>query len=426
METGRPVLEEAFSADVQLNPFFYLCHLTWVSNLEMRENLHGWNQRFSLSAIASLNAFFLLAEWKGRWHDLIELSVYVQGEFFCPLSWEPYLIMHAPKFQNSPFIKKSKITLDRKWIAVKPDLIKKKCNLFEKVSDCEDFNFRNPVYVVVEVNQFAFTDDSRIFLYITTNKSLEALILKTGSILSSVSGLIPLHLEPGNQAGFFFRANQMERIILIKDFPTSLLRFLLFSCEAKQIEMAFFSFDNQVFLENTSVLLKQTKTADSDSMSCQSSRVNHATKYIFCSSALGEKLMARERGGEILLFFGDKATPVVVRAADHECRVTSLTFSVDGASLLFCTQMADSSPCFFVWDVHKEVLMEFFDSPLGFQPVHCWCFSRDEKKLIICVAYQISIFEYDKQPLCSLLTLEPPGPLREFDKNNPLHSVDRQ
>ena len=416
METGRPVLEEAFSADVQLNPFFYLCHLTWVSNLEMRENLHGWNQRFSLSAIASLNAFFLLEEWKGRWHDLREPSVSVQGEFFCPLSWEPYLIMHAPKFQNSPFIMKSKITLDRKWIAVKPDFIKQKCNLFERVSDCEDFNFRNPTYVVVEVNQFAFTDDSRIFLYITTNKSLEALILKTGSILSSVSGLIPLHLEPGNQAGFFFRANQMERIILIKDFPTSLLRFLLFSCEAEQIEMAFFSFDNQVFLENTSVLLKQTKTADSDTVSCQSSPVNHATKYIFCSSALGEKLMARERGGEILLFFGDKATPVVVRAADHDGRVTFLTFSVDGALLLFCTQMADSSPRFFVWDVQLQVLMASFDSPLGFQPVHCWCFSRDEKKLIICGAFQISIFEYDKQPLCSLLTLEPPGPFREFDK----------
>ena len=63
-------------------------------------------------------------------------------------------------------------------------------------------------------------------------------------------------------------------------------------------------------------------------------------KYIFCSSALGEKLLARERGDEISLFFGDKATPVVVRAADHECRVTFLTFSVDGASLLFCTQMA--------------------------------------------------------------------------------------
>ena len=60
--------------------------------------------------------------------------------------------------------------------------------------------------------------------------------------------------------------------------------------------------------------------------------------------------------------------------------------------------------------------MASFDSPLGFQPVHCWCFSRDEKKLIICGAFQISIFEYDKQPLCSLLTLEPPGPFREFDK----------
>ena len=416
VETGRPFLEEAFSADVQLNPFFYLCHLiTWVSNLEMRGNLHGWNQRFSLSVIASLNAFFLLEEWKGRCHDLGEPRVSLQGEFLSPLPLEPYLIMHAPKFQNSPFITRSKITLDRKWIAVKPDLNNEKCNLFERVSDCEDFNFQNPIYVVVEVNQFAFTDDSRIFLYITTNKSLEALILKTGSILSSFSGLIPLHLEPGNQAGFFFRANQMERIILIKDFPTSLLRFLLFSYEAKQIEMAFFSFNNQVFLENISVLLKQTKTADSDMVSCQSSLVKHATKYIFCSSALGEKLLAKERG-DVILFFGDKATPVLVRAADHECRVTFLTFSVDGASLLFCTQMADSYPCFFVWDVHKKVLMASFDSPLGFQPVHCWCFSRDEKKLIICGAFQISIFEYDKQPLCSFLTLEPPGPFREFDK----------
>ena len=416
VETGRPALEEAFSADVQLNPFFYLCHLTLVSNLETTENLHGWNQRFSLGAVASLNAFFLLKELRGRCQGPGNHDVSFHGKFFGPLSWEPYLIMHAPEFQNCPFIKNSKITLDRKWIAVRPDLNNKKYNLFERVSDCEDFNFQNPIYVVVEVNQFAFTDDSRIFLYITTNKSLEALILKTGSILSSVSGLIPLHLEPGNQAGFFFRANQMERIILIKDFPTSLLRFLLFSSEAKQIEMAFFSFDNQVFLEDTSVLLKQTLTVDSDLVSCVSSPVNHATKYIFCFSALGEKLMASERGAEILFFFGDKATSLVVRAADCECRVTFLTFSVDGALLLFCTQMADSSSCFFVWDVQLKVLTASFDSPLGFQPVHCWCFSRDEKKLIICGAFQISIFEYDKQPLCSFLTLEPPGPFREFDK----------
>ena len=409
VETGRPALEEAFSADVQLNPFFYLCHLTWVSNFEMTKNLHGWNQRFSLSAVASLNAFFLLKVFRERYQDLGE-----HGHFFEPLSWEPYLIMHAPEFQNSPFINKSKITLDHKWIAVKPNLYNENCKLFKRVSDRKAFNFQNPIYVVVEVEQFAFTDDSRIFFYITRNESLEALILKTGSILSSVSGLIPLRLESGNQAGFFFRANQMERIfILIKDFPTSLLRFLLFSSEAKQIEMAFFSSDK---LEDASMLLKQTKTVDSDLVSCVSSPVNHATKYIFCFSALGKKLMASERGAEILFLSGGKATPVVVRAANCECRVTFLTFSVDGALLLFCAQMADSSPCFFVWDVQLKVLTASFDSPLGFQPVHCWCFSRDEKKLIICGAFQISIFEYDKQPLCSLLTLEPPGPFREFDK----------
>ena len=274
METGRPVLEEAFSADVQLNPYFYLCHLTFlVSNLIMRENFHGRNERFSLSAVASLNACSLLKTWRTECRGPRRFSGSHDRRLCSPLSWELYLNTHAPKFQNNPCIERSKITLDRKWIAFNIE----KCNLFERMSDCEDFNFQNPIYVVGQVNQFAFTDDSRIFLYITTNKSLEALILKTGSILSSVSGLIPLHLEPGNQAGFFFRANQMERIILIKDFPTSLLRFLLFSYEAKQIEMAFFSFNNQVFLENISVLLKQTKIADSDMVSCQSSPVNHAT-----------------------------------------------------------------------------------------------------------------------------------------------------
>ena len=240
VETGRPALEEAFSADVQLNPFFYLCHLTWVSNFEMTKNLHGWNQRFSLSAVASLNVFFLLKEFRGRYQDLGEHDVSFHSHFFEPLSWEPYLIMHAPEFQNSPFINESKITLDRKWIAVKSNLYNEECKLFKRVSDRKAFNFQNPIYVVVEVEQFAFTDDSRIFLYITRNESLKALILKTGSILSSVSGLIPLCHEPGNQAGFFFRANQVERIILIKDFPSSLLRFLLFSSVAKQIEMCSF------------------------------------------------------------------------------------------------------------------------------------------------------------------------------------------
>ena len=413
VETGRPVLEEAFSADVQLNPFFYLCHLTClVSNSMIRENFHGRNQHFSLSSVASLNACSWIEMWRKECQILGVFGVSHYSRLCGSLPWESYLIMHVPKFQNNPCIQRSKITLDRKWIALNSE----KCNLFERVSDCEDFNFQNPIYVVGQVNQFAFTDDSHIFLYITTNKTLEALILNTGSILSSVSGLIPLHLEPGNQAGFFFRANQMERIILIKDFPTSLLRFLILSSEAKKIEKAFFLFDNQVSLDGNSVFFKQTKTVDSDLVSCQSSPVNHATKYIFCFPALGEKIMASERGAEILLFFGDKTTPVVVRAADWKCRVTFLTFSVDGALLLFCTQVADSSPRFFVWDVQLQVLMASFESPLGFQPVHCWCFSRDKKKLIICGAFQISIFEYDKQPLCSLLTLEPPGPFREFDK----------
>ena len=163
VETGRPALEEALSADVQLNPFFYLCHLTWVSNFEMTKNLHGWNQRFSLSAVASLNAFFLLKKFRERYQGLGEHGVLFHSHFFEPLSWEPYLIMHAPEFQNSPFINKSKITLDRKWIAVKPNLYNENCKLFKRVSDRKACNFQNPIYVVAEVEQFAFTDDSRIF-----------------------------------------------------------------------------------------------------------------------------------------------------------------------------------------------------------------------------------------------------------------------
>ena len=412
VNTGKPVLEEAFSGDVQLNPFFYLCHLTRVQHFTVLENLHDCNRLFSLGVVASLNAFFLLKMTMVTTLDQDEVRFYRPRyrRGFHPYSWKSYLIMHAPKFQNSLSMMDYKTTLDRKWIAIKRYEGGEICRLFERGSDCEDFNFEKPLYVL-EGYQFAFTDDSRVFLYITTNKSLEALILKTGNILSSVSGLIPLHLAPGNQAGFFFRCNQMERIILIRDFPTSLLKFLLFSSEAKQIEIAFF--------EGPSMrMFKQTKTVDFDLVSSQSSSVNNATKYIFCFSALGEKLMVSERGTKILLFFGIQAPPSrwVVRAANPNCSVTFLTFSVDGALLLFSTQRTDSSPRFFVWDVGQKLLMASFDSPLGFQPVHCWCFSRDEKKLIICGAFQISIFEYDKQPLCLLLILEPPGPFREFDK----------
>ena len=407
VNTGKSVLEEAFSEDVQWNPFFYLCHLTRAQHFTVAENLHGWNRFFSLGGVASLNALFWF-KMTDRFGDWRYRSPHMRG--FLPLSWKSYLIMHAPKFQNSLSMMDYKTTLDRKWIAINCYEGGGVCRLFERGSDCEDFNFEKPLYVL-EGHQFAFTDDSRVFLYITTNESLEALILKNGNILSSVSGLIPLHLEPGNQTGFFFRCNQMERIILIRDFPTSLLKFLLFSSEAKQIEIAFF--------EGTSMrAFKETKTVDFDLVSSQSLPVNNATKYKFCFSALGEKLMVSERGTKILLSFGIQAPPSrwVVRAANPNCSVTFLTFSVDGALLLFSTQRADSSPRFFVWDVRQKLLMASFDSPLGFQPVHCWCFSRDEKKLIICGAFQISIFEYDKQPLCSFLTLEPPGPFREFDK----------
>ena len=392
VNTGKPVLEEAFSGDVQLNPFFYLCHLTRVQHFTVLENLHDWNRLFSLGVVASLNAFFLLQMTRVTrvYQEEERFYRYRYRRDFHPSSWKSHLIMHAPKFQNSLFMRDYKTTLDRKWIAIKFYEGGGVCRLFERGSDCEDFNFEKPLYVL-KGYQFAFTDDS-VFLYITTNESLEALILKTGNILSSVSGLIPLHLEPGN-------------------FPTSLLKFLLFSSEAKQIEIAFF--------EGTSMrVFKQKKTVDFDLVSSQSSPVSNATKYIFCFSALGEKLMVSERGTKILLFFGIQAPPSrwVVRAANPNCSVTFLTFSVDSALLLFSTQRTDSSPCFFVWDVRLKLLMASFDSPLGSQPVHCWCFSRDVKKLIICGAFQISIFEYDEQPLCLLLILEPPGPFREFDK----------
>ena len=412
VNTGKPVLEEAFSGDVQLNPFFYLCHLARVQHFAVLENLHDCNRLFSLGVVASLNAFFLLKMIMGT-RILLDKEGFYRPYYwigFLPSLWKSYLIMHAPKFQNFLSMADYETTLDRKWSALKCYKGDGVCRLFERGSDCEDFNFEKPLYVL-EGYQFAFTDDSSVFLYITTNESLEALILKTGNILSSVSGLIPLRLAPGNQAGFFFRCNQMERIILIRDFPTSLLKCLLFSSEAKQIEIAFF--------EGPSMrVFKQTKTVDFDLVSSQSSSVNNATKYIFCFFALGEKLMVSERGTKILLFFGIQAPPSrwVVRAANPNCSVTFLTFSVDGALLLFSTQRTDSSSRFFVWDVGQKLLMASFDSPLGFQPVHCWCFSRDEKKLIICGAFQISIFEYDKQPLCLLLILEPPGPFREFDK----------
>ena len=128
------------------------------------------------------------------------------------------------------------------------------------------------------------------------------------------------------------------------------------------------------------------------------------------------KLIATHQGTEILLLdYSTVLHSFFVEECEH---ITScLTFSPDSSLFLYRVSSSTyNQPRFYVWDVQKKVMSATFLSPLGPQPVHCCCFSADNTKLVLCCAFQISIWEYYAGPCRLLVNVEPFGPFNEFDK----------
>jgi len=416
VQSGRPVLEEAFSPAVVLSPFTYLCHVATalegdiaIWSLQGKESLSF----FHVAIINFLSCF--LPNVSHKFHRLF------RQESFC--------VTNLPvEFQNR-LAMDSRLSLDGTWIAVRKSYNHKVC-LFKK-RNLEHFDFRKPVHIIRHAKQFAFTDDSCVFLYVTKHRSLHALSLQTGTILSSTSGFIPLYCTPEEHVGYFFHARGEEKIIFAREFPRSFLSLFSFPSEERPLTLAFTSADIiWTFLSSGTLASWKTSGVDLSLSLDTQTLLRVFSKDIYAERAVfspDRKLIATHVGTEILLFggslrsdlFGECNLELLFSGFVGKCEtsLSHLTFSPDSTLFLYYVPSSNNQPRFFVWDLQKRRLRQgTFDSPLGPQPVHCCCFSADSTKLILCCAFQISIWEFHERPCRLLANLEPSGPFNGFDK----------
>ena len=232
VQSGRPALEKEFSLDVGLSPCSNLCHV--ASALESNEALFSiiYKEGLSFFYVALLN--FLSCFLRKLW----------DCDFYRSFWQESFCVTNLPiEFQNRPAMEsRLSMSLDGTWIAVRRDST---VCLFNN-RNLEYFDFGTPVHTIEDAEKFAFTDDSCVFLYFTSHRSLHALCLQTYTILSSTAGVIPLYCTPEDHVGYFFHAKDEEKIIFAREFPRSFLS--LFSSNERPLTVAFSSPDTMCTL----------------------------------------------------------------------------------------------------------------------------------------------------------------------------------
>ena len=404
VQSGRPVLEQAFSSDVMLSPCIFLCHV--VTTLKEEMALSPLIEKEGLS-------FFNVALINLDSHTLSSRSY----NFHKSSLQDSFVVKNLPIEFHNHLATKSKLSLDGMWIAVSNG---NKVSLFKK-NNLAQFDFEKPVHIIKDAQQIAFTDDSCVFLYVTKHRSLHAVSLQTGSILSSASGFIPFYCTPEEHAGYFFHTRGEEKVIFAREFPRSFLSFFSIPSNHKPVTVAFTSVDtiSTLFSECT-VESWKTSGVEGSFVFCglfidtAFSTENIHTKRAVLSP--DGKLIATHQGSEIFLLHHPRILySSLVGRCEHI--ISYLTFSPDSSLFLYCIPSSNDQPLFHVWDVRKKAMSATFLSPLGPQPVHCCCFSADNTKLILCCAFEISIWEYYERPCRLLAHVEPSfGPFNAFDK----------
>ena len=372
MESGRPALEEAFSSGVPLSLFSFLCHL--ITPLEWRERMFSYIDKApSFYSVALINALYYLSDKI----DVIDFNYLIPD----PFKLDPFFITNTPvEFQNRPTNTRERrvsLALDRKWIAVRNRY--GKVSLFEKRNHLENFDYGKSVYVIRNVEHFAFVEDSSVFLYYTDDKLLHALRLQTGTKLFSASGLSPF-FHPLKQVGYLFGfAEGKEGIEFLKYLPRSLCRLILLQSSKLLLAATFIS---AVTIVNARFRLIWTTADDVVSFA-------HMKNFVFSQDS---NLIAIHQGTRICIFDCGKFLYSLCEA-HRECDVSYLAFSPDSTLLLYCIQNSIDNPRFHVWDVQNRVFSASFDSPSRLLSIDCCCLSSHNAKLVICGGVSIEIWE---------------------------------
>ena len=425
--TGKPALDVAFSSDVDVSPFIHFCHLGTA--LEECETLFTGIEKalsFSNVALLSIISHHLLflrkftslrkSDYRNKYDerpyeehlfDEFALTVHrTHGAIERALALLTVSPTIASELENLPDEGRKEFFSDSilcfspggVWVAeraVYPDrrivsLVFGRHTYRQQHSD-------TPVYVIKDVDQFAFTNDHLYFVYLSqVHNSLHILSLQSGTVLQSVSGVSPLLLVPEGQAGFHFQANNEDKSLFLKDFRCGFLEHFLIPSVKKPMQANFVSDDTFLVLCTDSSVLSCQATGDlctktilaEPSLDFGLLGPWHVKKCAFSSDG---ELIAAHHGNMITLHdtieSDDCRFPGSVFKADYEFSVLQLTFSPDNAFLLFCIRNCP----FVVWDVKKKETLASFD-PLGLvSEDFCCCFTVCNR-IVLCSELYIEIW----------------------------------
>ena len=407
VRTGKPLLQRVFQG-VQLDPFTYLCHMTcafgpWGSQM----GCSGIDEAMSVCNIAVVNAVHCA---------LLGGIPFRQGQL--RLSWEFNEAFRSGFLRNVPIGFQQLDIFGENLVCVSP----KREWAVEADGQTEHIcNNGKPAYNLSNISSFTFTNDDLYFVY-SSEGSLHALSLQTGTVFTSVSGHNLFYFRAEGQVGYLFRNVTGETSIFLPDLfsPWKFLPGL--PGKGKSIASIFNSggtifsvgLDSMAMLWQTADETKGIAVVSASPLTETCPHVNHGKNIVL--SPDGKHIAFRQETKVKIHSFEERNTDEFLHSTVFEAAtkcdftVVCSAFSADSTLLLLCIQDSKSSPRFFVWDVQQKVMEACLKSP-GLLNIECCCFSSDKRHVILCGDYEIEIWEYAK------------GTCQRFGVEKPYNSV---
>ena len=281
---------------------------------------------------------------------------------------------------------------------------------FQEQDSC-DYSSEKQEYRITQAKYLTFTYDDLYVVYLSREDLLHALSLQTGTVFTSVSGRNCCYFTREGRVGYLFRRGIEERVI----FLTSLINPCKFFSvlpgqdgEVGETTAAIFSSSDTVKSISSESLITSWRLVDhnrgfSFEPFSESSSVGSRSQVIKiqnCVFSIDGKLLAFQQHTQIKQCIVEEfeKSQCTVFEADFSFTDLCLTFSSDGAFLLFSIRDNFSGQHFYVWDVQEKFLSKSFSSPCLLS-IDSFCLSSDNRNLILCGGdCEIEIWEFGLYP----------------------------
>ena len=259
---------------------------------------------------------------------------------------------------------------------------------------------------------FSFTKDDLYLAYLTENGSLHALSLETGTVLTCVSTNQIRYFTKQHECGYLFCSDTEEKTFLLSDLSSPFKFISASPAELPVVEKtiaAVFCSTNTVLSVSSDLKVFFWQTAEPKDGSSFISQSLHDTSGLSevknCALSPNGQLVAIHQGSKLMLYTFTDFSLVETRTVFTEefgYTISSLSFSGDSASLLYCFRVWQSFTRGDVWDVVGKLVSSSLKSQ-ALVVVECCCISSGKQEIMLCGKYQIEIWKYGERS-CHLLT----------------------